>query len=225
MPIVSGALVPWMRYTVPPRYMARAPSGLPGPPASVARQIGLAGDHFRRRGPIRPLRLLGDGLGARPGEAVAADADAVAHRLAIAEHQVEIGVRGIDDDGAGRLAGRIGDDLAAEPGGQFNRAVFLLRLRHRLHRRLHRLGRRRQDEGEDRQRRGRGGSSRTATVPIASAPKAAAARRAFSLMELNIVDPCCLRPARQFRRVVGSNQYRRGVSGRLHEIAKMVSCR
>src|SRR5690606_4224848 len=32
-PIVCGWLVPWMRYTVLPRYIARAPSGLPGPPA------------------------------------------------------------------------------------------------------------------------------------------------------------------------------------------------
>src|ERR1700761_7557533 len=33
LPIVDGWLVPWMRYTVLPRYIARAPSGLPGPPA------------------------------------------------------------------------------------------------------------------------------------------------------------------------------------------------
>src|SRR6185312_4944536 len=33
LPIVDGWLVPWIRYTVEPRYMARAPSGLPGPPA------------------------------------------------------------------------------------------------------------------------------------------------------------------------------------------------
>src|SRR5437868_7356318 len=32
-PMVEGWLVPWMRYTVEPRYIARAPSGLPGPPA------------------------------------------------------------------------------------------------------------------------------------------------------------------------------------------------
>src|SRR6185369_5858800 len=31
LPIVDGWLVPWMRYTVEPRYIARAPSGLPGP--------------------------------------------------------------------------------------------------------------------------------------------------------------------------------------------------
>ena len=42
-----------------------------------------------------------------------------------------------------------------------------------------------------------------ATLPIASAPKAAAARRVFNLMEWNIVDPCFGAHARQFRRVVG----------------------
>src|SRR6059058_5225776 len=29
-PIVEGSLVPWMRYSLEPRYIARAPSGLPG---------------------------------------------------------------------------------------------------------------------------------------------------------------------------------------------------
>src|SRR3954469_14871899 len=33
LPIVEGWLVPWIRYTVEPRYHGRAPSGLPGPPA------------------------------------------------------------------------------------------------------------------------------------------------------------------------------------------------
>src|SRR6516162_10506643 len=64
-----------------------------------ARQIGLARDHLRWRNPIRPLRLPGYRLHAGPGEAVAPDADAVAHRLAASEHVVEISVRRIDDDG------------------------------------------------------------------------------------------------------------------------------
>src|SRR5439155_14790259 len=58
-----------------------------------ARQIGLALDHLGRRMPIRPLGLAGDLLHAGPGEAVAADADAVADRTAVAEHVIEIGVR------------------------------------------------------------------------------------------------------------------------------------
>src|SRR5271156_4138687 len=34
LPMVVGSLVPWMRYSLAPRYIARAPSGLPGPPAT-----------------------------------------------------------------------------------------------------------------------------------------------------------------------------------------------
>src|SRR6202042_1608855 len=69
--------------------------------------------HFRRRRPIRPLGLARHRLGAGPGEAVAADADAIAERLAVAEHVVEVGVRRIDDHRARGLAARIVDDLAA----------------------------------------------------------------------------------------------------------------
>src|SRR4051812_26459114 len=45
-----------------------------GAAGHVARQIGLALDHFRGRGPGRPFGLPRNGLGAGPGEAVAADA-------------------------------------------------------------------------------------------------------------------------------------------------------
>ena len=68
-----------------------------------ARQIGLALDHFRRRMPVRPLGHFRDAFRARPGEAFAADADAVAHRLPVAEHEIEIRVGGIDHERAGRL--------------------------------------------------------------------------------------------------------------------------
>ena len=88
-----------------------------------ARQIGLAVDHLRRRSPVRPLGLALDAFGARPGEAFAADADAVAQRLAVAEHVIEERVRRIDDDGAGRLAGAVVDDLAAQVGAQLARAL------------------------------------------------------------------------------------------------------
>ena len=54
---------------------------------------------------------------ARPGgEALAADADPVADRLAAGQHVVEIGVLGVDDDGARRLVGRIFDGHAAQVG-------------------------------------------------------------------------------------------------------------
>ena len=94
-----------------------------------ARQIGLARDHLRRRIPVRPFRLAADGLHAGPGKALAADADAVTDRAAAAEHVVEIGVAGIDDDGAGRLARVEIHDLAAQPIRQ--QAVFVMRLRRR----------------------------------------------------------------------------------------------
>src|ERR1700730_17291797 len=40
VPMLDGFLVPWMRNTVPLRYMARAPSGLPGPPAMKRGRYG-----------------------------------------------------------------------------------------------------------------------------------------------------------------------------------------
>jgi hypothetical protein len=64
--------------------------------------------------PIRPFRHLADALGARPGEAVAADADAIADRLAAAERQEQELVRRVDDDGAGRLTAGIIDQLLLE---------------------------------------------------------------------------------------------------------------
>src|SRR3954454_17192103 len=53
-------------------------------------------------------------LGAGPGEAVAADPDAVAQRLAVAEHEVEVGVRRIDQDRAGRLLGDVIDQRSTQ---------------------------------------------------------------------------------------------------------------
>ena len=86
-----------------------------------AREIGLALQHIRRRQPIRPFRLALYGLDARPGKAVAADADAVADRLTATEHKIKIGVRGIDDDGAGRFRGRVIDLLAVQTGRNVGR--------------------------------------------------------------------------------------------------------
>ena len=101
-----------------------------GDPAAAAghhaRQVRLARDHFRRRIPIRPFGLARDLFHARPGKALAADADAVADRLAVAEHVIEKRVRCIDDDGAGHLVARIGDDLALQP--RIELRVFIGRL-------------------------------------------------------------------------------------------------
>ena len=87
--------------------------------------------------PIRPLGLAGDLLHAGPGEAVAADADAVADRAAATEHVIEVGVGGIDDDGARGLLGREGHFLAAQMRRKLRRADFRLlfrRQRGKLHR-------------------------------------------------------------------------------------------
>src|SRR5262245_37254282 len=80
-----------------------------------ARQIGLASEHLSRWIPIRPLRLALDGSHAGPSKAFAADADAVAHRLAATEHVIKVCVRRIDDDCTGRFAAAVADDLALQP--------------------------------------------------------------------------------------------------------------
>src|ERR1700689_4881849 len=80
----------------------------------IARQIGLARDHLRRRYPIGPFRLPGDRLHARPGKAVAADADAVAHRLSVTQYQIEIRVGGVDNDGAWGFAAGVVNKLALQ---------------------------------------------------------------------------------------------------------------
>src|SRR3954447_20492566 len=50
-----------------------------------ARKVGLAFDHLLRRIPVGPFRLPRHFLRAGPGEALAANADPVAQRLALAE--------------------------------------------------------------------------------------------------------------------------------------------
>src|SRR4029078_705740 len=63
--------------------------------------------HFRRRRPVRPFRFARDVDQSLPLESVAADADAVAQRAAIALDQIEMALGGGDDDGAGRFVGAI----------------------------------------------------------------------------------------------------------------------
>src|SRR5947208_11507297 len=65
-----------------------------------AREVGLALDHFRRWCPIRPFGLAGDHLLAGPSKTIASYADAVADRLTVAKHVVEIRLRSVDDHGA-----------------------------------------------------------------------------------------------------------------------------
>jgi hypothetical protein len=81
------------------------------------------------------------------------------YRTALAEHVIERGVAGIDDDGAGRFRGVEGDNLAAQPlrhgalvGGRAHRFVGrkAVRLGRGVAERL-RAGRRREREGRQHQ--------------------------------------------------------------------------
>jgi len=96
---------------------------------------GRRDQHFRRRRPGRPFLFRRDRLGARPGEAGTADADAIAQRLAVALHEIEEFVRRIDHDGAGAFLAVILDNLlvvfrieAALTGIGFQLAVHALRV-------------------------------------------------------------------------------------------------
>src|SRR6202158_1749423 len=103
-PIFAGAEI----HRAPPPRIA-------GPARHETRQVRLARDHLRRRVPIRSFRLAADGLNAGPGEAFAADADAVPNGAALAKHVIESSVAGIDNDRARRLAGVDGNNAAPQP--------------------------------------------------------------------------------------------------------------
>jgi hypothetical protein len=70
-------------------------------------------------------------VGAGPFEARLADADAVAPRLAVAHHQVEEAVVGIDDDRAGLVLALVGDDLRQIHRVEFRADRVLRARRHR----------------------------------------------------------------------------------------------
>jgi len=63
-----------------------------GAAGNHTRQVGLARDHLRRRIPVRPLSFAHDLLDARPGKALAPDADAVTDGFVVADHEIEDGV-------------------------------------------------------------------------------------------------------------------------------------
>src|SRR5689334_12992813 len=77
-------------------------------------KLGLARDHFNRRRPAWPHALVLNAAAAAPGEAVASDADAVAHGFAVAQNQIKEAVGRIDDDGTGNFRRREIDDLTTE---------------------------------------------------------------------------------------------------------------
>ena len=99
-----------------------------------ARQIGLALDHLRGRRPVRPLGLALDRLHAGPSEAFTTHANAVPHRLAAGEYQVKVRVRRVDDDSAGRLAGTVIDNLAAQLATRLVRVILRVGVGRRGHR-------------------------------------------------------------------------------------------
>src|SRR5258707_5366608 len=68
--------------------------------------------------PGRPLGHAADLGDARPRHRILADGDAIADRLAVIEHVIEIVIVGIDDDRAGRLLAVVVDDGAAVRLGQ-----------------------------------------------------------------------------------------------------------
>src|SRR5690606_17018846 len=108
----------------------------------VLLEVRLTLDHLRRRVPAWPRLLPLDYAFTGPLEALAAETDAVADRAAERQHDVEEVVAGIDNDRAGTLAGRIGDDLA-----MIARVDLLVRNRRNVvaaigHRRIHQCGRR-----------------------------------------------------------------------------------
>src|SRR5262249_22754752 len=71
-------------------------------PGNKAGQIGWASHHLFGWMPIGPFRQPGNPFTARPSEAFAADPNAITQSLAVAEHEIEIGVRRVDYDRAGR---------------------------------------------------------------------------------------------------------------------------
>ena len=83
-----------------------------GPARHKPRQVGLTRKHVCRRTPIRPLCFPGNHLFTRPCEALAANADSVAHRLPRIEDKIKKCVSGIDDDGAWRLVADVVNDLS-----------------------------------------------------------------------------------------------------------------
>jgi len=96
-----------------PRYIARA-ERIGFTADHETRQVRLTLDHLLGRQPVRPFFHAADAPSARPGGALAADADAVANCLAMADCQVKVGVRRIDNDGSGRLSCRVIDDGTTE---------------------------------------------------------------------------------------------------------------
>ena len=77
--------------------------------------------------PGRPLGLAADLGDTRPGHRLFADGDAVADRLAVLQHVVEVVIVGIDHDRARRFLAVVVDDGSAERLGHGDLGVADLR--------------------------------------------------------------------------------------------------
>src|SRR5258705_12016510 len=86
--------------------------------AHVAWQIRPPPQHLRWRRPARPFLFRGNAMGSAPAEAVAADADAVAQRLAVGQDQIESPLGGVYVNCSG---GVIADEV---DGGVLDRDGF-----------------------------------------------------------------------------------------------------
>ena len=132
------------------------------------RQIRLALDHFRRGMPVGPLGLAADLQQALPSETVAADTDAVTHRVRRVLDQIEMMLLGIDDDGARRLLRPVEHHLllvlvrkASLRTAVVDAGVDVRRRRLKLKRRQQRLRRRlRQDQTDRRRKQDEHGSAK-----------------------------------------------------------------
>src|SRR5258708_13717006 len=73
----------------------------------MIRQIGLPFFNVRRRGPIRPFPLRGNGAYASPRIPFLAYSDVVAKRLSFTEHEIKIAFARVYDDRTGSVFGGI----------------------------------------------------------------------------------------------------------------------
>ena len=98
----------------------------------VTRKVGTTLQHLRRRGPARPFSLAADRLHARPFEARTTNADAVLHSLSTRKDEIHAAFGGRDQNRAGSIFARIGDDFARN-SRSLRTTVFRNRiLEHRL---------------------------------------------------------------------------------------------
>jgi len=98
-------------------FIARAPSGLPGPPAIQRGRYGWRAI-ISGGGTQWPFALKRNIVDAAPLKSIAADADAVTHSDPIAHDEIEKAVVSVDDDRARRLFGAVVHGLAPQFGCQ-----------------------------------------------------------------------------------------------------------